>query len=356
MERKTARRFRPGAVDSVRRLRARRPRSARLPRRGGQVRGGRRHGGGLLDQLSPRFAEAAGRQARGRASRRSPSNSLAERLRQDARIPRAAGEGRRQAAGGPGGPREPRPEPAHRGRRAPPRARQLRGASPPTRCSRSAATRATRTRRASCSQSSIRRRRARTSSTAVSWLKARPETTAAGRGRLLLRRRHRQHAGDARARPRCRRCRSTASAPTLDDVPKIKAPLMIHFAETDDRINAGWPAYEAALKAAGVSTSATSTPAPSTGSTTTRRRATTPRPRSSPGSGRSPSSTSTCGRPRSCGGLRFASRVCLGHPAAAPVRAGPQSAEPRTYAGNSGSPSPQDGSARWAHIRATRNS
>jgi carboxymethylenebutenolidase len=42
------------------------------------------------------------------------------------------------------------------------------------------------------------------------------------------------------------------SAPNLDDVPKIKAPLMIQSAEHDDRINAGWPAYEAALKAARV--------------------------------------------------------------------------------------------------------
>ena len=35
-------------------------------------------------------------------------------------------------------------------------------------------------------------------------------------------------------------------------VPKIKAPLLIHYAENDERINAMWPAYEAALKAAGV--------------------------------------------------------------------------------------------------------
>ncbi|MBF0279733.1 MAG: dienelactone hydrolase family protein [SAR324 cluster bacterium] len=32
------------------------------------------------------------------------------------------------------------------------------------------------------------------------------------------------------------------------DVPKIKAPLLIHYAELDKRINAGWPDYEAALK------------------------------------------------------------------------------------------------------------
>jgi carboxymethylenebutenolidase len=31
-------------------------------------------------------------------------------------------------------------------------------------------------------------------------------------------------------------------------VPKIKAPLLIHYAENDERINALWPAYEAALK------------------------------------------------------------------------------------------------------------
>ena len=37
--------------------------------------------------------------------------------------------------------------------------------------------------------------------------------------------------------------------PNVADVPKIKAPLLIHYAGTDERINAGWPAYEAALKA-----------------------------------------------------------------------------------------------------------
>ena len=40
--------------------------------------------------------------------------------------------------------------------------------------------------------------------------------------------------------------------PTAADAARIKAPLLIHYAENDDRINAGWPAYEAALKAGGV--------------------------------------------------------------------------------------------------------
>jgi carboxymethylenebutenolidase len=35
-------------------------------------------------------------------------------------------------------------------------------------------------------------------------------------------------------------------------VPKIKAALLIHYAENDERINSMWPAFEGALKAAGV--------------------------------------------------------------------------------------------------------
>jgi carboxymethylenebutenolidase len=37
--------------------------------------------------------------------------------------------------------------------------------------------------------------------------------------------------------------------PKAEDVAQIKAPLLIHYAEHDDRINAGIAAYEAALKA-----------------------------------------------------------------------------------------------------------
>jgi carboxymethylenebutenolidase len=40
--------------------------------------------------------------------------------------------------------------------------------------------------------------------------------------------------------------------PNAADVGKIKAPLMLHYAGLDERINAGWPAYDAALKANGV--------------------------------------------------------------------------------------------------------
>ncbi|MCY7371717.1 MAG: dienelactone hydrolase family protein [Polaromonas sp.] len=41
--------------------------------------------------------------------------------------------------------------------------------------------------------------------------------------------------------------------PALEDAAKVKTPLLIHFAAVDERINAAWPAYEAALKAAGAS-------------------------------------------------------------------------------------------------------
>lgn len=37
--------------------------------------------------------------------------------------------------------------------------------------------------------------------------------------------------------------------PAAADVPRIKAPLLLHYAELDKNINEGWPAYEAALKA-----------------------------------------------------------------------------------------------------------
>ena len=84
------------------------------------------------------------------------------------------------------------------------------------------------------------------------WLKAHKLSTGkAQRHRLLLGRRHQQL-------PRHRDGRDLqASAPyygaaaATADVGKIKAAMLIHFAAKDDGINAMWPAYEAALKAAG---------------------------------------------------------------------------------------------------------
>ncbi len=38
------------------------------------------------------------------------------------------------------------------------------------------------------------------------------------------------------------------SQPSTEEVPNIKAPLLLQYAELDKRVNSGWPAYEAALK------------------------------------------------------------------------------------------------------------
>lgn len=42
------------------------------------------------------------------------------------------------------------------------------------------------------------------------------------------------------------------NSPAPEDAAKVKAPLLVHLAAVDERINAAWPAYESALKAAGV--------------------------------------------------------------------------------------------------------
>jgi carboxymethylenebutenolidase len=39
--------------------------------------------------------------------------------------------------------------------------------------------------------------------------------------------------------------------PDVADVARIKAPILLHYAELDTRINEGWPAFETALNAAG---------------------------------------------------------------------------------------------------------
>jgi carboxymethylenebutenolidase len=42
------------------------------------------------------------------------------------------------------------------------------------------------------------------------------------------------------------------NSPAPEEAARVKAPLLVHLAGVDERINAAWPAYEAALKAAGV--------------------------------------------------------------------------------------------------------
>jgi carboxymethylenebutenolidase len=88
--------------------------------------------------------------------------------------------------------------------------------------------------------------------TAFEWLKARPETTGTvgavgfcyggGMVNFLATREPDLAAGVP----------FYGAAPNLEDVPKIKAAMLIQSAEVDERINASWPGYETALKAAKV--------------------------------------------------------------------------------------------------------
>jgi len=88
--------------------------------------------------------------------------------------------------------------------------------------------------------------------TAFEWLKARPETTGkvgavgfcygGGIVNFLATREPDLAAGVP----------FYGAAPNLEDVPKIKAAMLIQSAEVDERINASWPGYETALKAAKV--------------------------------------------------------------------------------------------------------
>lgn len=42
------------------------------------------------------------------------------------------------------------------------------------------------------------------------------------------------------------------NSPAPEQAAKVKAPLLVHLAAVDERINAAWPGYESALKSAGV--------------------------------------------------------------------------------------------------------
>ena len=90
---------------------------------------------------------------------------------------------------------------------------------------------------------------------AVAWLRARPESSGATRGIGVVG----FCFGGGMANNLATRLPEVVSAvpfygvaPLADQVARIKARLLIHYADNDERVNATWPAYEAALKAAGV--------------------------------------------------------------------------------------------------------
>ena len=211
--------------------------------------------GGMTRGHAARCAESgvrrgpAGAEGRPATQDRVGRISVAAGIEQDARLPRAAGERLRQAARHARRPREPRSQPAHRGHRAAARARQL----PRVRAGRA---------RARSADIPGDEDKARELFPKLDQAKTREDFVAAAaylkapagvhgqdrRGRILLRRRHREHAGDAAAGSRAA-VPFYGNQPSAEDAAKIKAPLLIHYAENDDRINAGWPAFETALKA-----------------------------------------------------------------------------------------------------------
>ena len=207
----------------------------------------------LLDALNPKFAEAQQVKKDDRPHQgRVPGVRLAAGLRQDEGLPGAPRQRRRQAAGRGRGAREPRPQPAHRRHRPPAGARQLRG----VRARRAHAARRlpgrgedeARTLFGKLDQAKTREDMV----AAAGFLKARPECTGRigavgfcyGGGIANMLATRMPDLGGA--------VPFYGSAPTAEDAARIKAPLLIHYAGTDERINAMWPAYEAALKAANV--------------------------------------------------------------------------------------------------------
>src|SRR5262245_35934525 len=81
------------------------------------------------------------------------------------------------------------------------------------------------------------------------------------------------------------------AAPAIEDVPKIKAALLLNFAETDPNINARWPDYEALSKRVVSNTRLMCIPKRITAFITTRHHVMIRKRRNSPGNG--PSSIST---------------------------------------------------------------
>ena len=133
----------------------------------------------LVQALMPNYAAAQQVLAdRSAPEDRDGDDPVAEGQRQHQGLPGAAGQrGHEQAAGHPRRPREPRPQPAHRGHRAAARARQLHGVRAGRPDFRGRLSGRRREGRRSCSAQSIARRWPRTSYAAAMWLKNRPDST-----------------------------------------------------------------------------------------------------------------------------------------------------------------------------------
>jgi carboxymethylenebutenolidase len=159
---------------------------------------------------------------------------------QDARLSRAAGQGG-EGARRSRHPREPGPE-SRTSRMSPvvSRPKATSRFAPGCRSPRSAAIRATRTRRAKRSRKLDANKRTEGSPRRRHYLKSRPECSGKwGRDRILLRRGCREHDRHADARTSAQGVPFYGAQPNAEDVPKIKAAMQMHYAGEDERINAG---------------------------------------------------------------------------------------------------------------------
>jgi carboxymethylenebutenolidase len=214
------------------------------------------HGGidrrGFLDRARKFAVGAAGPERRWPDPSGVRAVPLGVRILDHSWIPCTAREGLRQAAGDPGGARKPRPQPAHRRHRPSTRDRQFRGvradALAPLGGYPGDEDKA-RELFPKLDQSKTREDFV----AAAKFLQSRQECTGiigavgfcygGGIVNMLATRLPDLGAGVP----------FYGTQPTAEEAKNIKAPLLLQYAETDDRINAGWPAYEAALKAANVS-------------------------------------------------------------------------------------------------------
>ena len=149
-------------------------------------------------------------------------------------------------------PRESRPQSAHRGHRAAHRARQLHGVR--ARCAHLGRRLPGRRCKGRGDVQQGRQRKKTEDFVAAAHVAegASRLHRKDRRHRLLLRRRDFEYAGRA-ARSRSGGGRAVLRRPAAAaDIPKIKAAILVHHGELDTRLAATWPAYDAALKAAGV--------------------------------------------------------------------------------------------------------
>ena len=211
----------------------------------------------MLEALRPNFV--LGEQIQptdNRIKGEEATRSVATGQRQRQGLSGSPGECERQTARDIGHSRESRPESAHPRYRAPPGRGQLRCIR--ARCvdaSRRLSGQRTRGQTGRSSRPDVRKARWREENGRLHRRRGMDqgpcrEHRQAGLCRFLFRRRRGESAGGQLgdgAEPRA--FHSTARRLQRPTSAKIKAHMLINYAAMDDRINAGWPAYEAALKA-----------------------------------------------------------------------------------------------------------